>query len=193
VPPLAGAQYTNGTGSAYYITGDDVVYAFTPDQNGTYNFDLSNTLDDWIGFWLFEGCPFTSVVAYHTAISGTTRSLPAISLIGGTTYYVVISTWPAPQSTPYTLDITLDALSIGEVEMNDTFSYYPNPVNNTLTLKGAKTIQDVTIYNMLGQEVLRTAPNTFDSDMDMSNLKAGTYFVKVTVENATKTIKIIKK
>ena len=46
---------------------------------------------------------------------------------------------------------------------------------------------------MLGQEVLRTAPNTLDSDIDMSNLQPGTYFVKVTVENATKTIKVIKK
>ncbi|PWK19514.1 T9SS-dependent choice-of-anchor J family protein [Xanthomarina spongicola] len=75
----------------------------------------------------------------------------------------------------------------------DNFSYYPNPVNENLTLKAQKNIENVAIYNMLGQEVLRTAPNTLDSDIDMSNLQPGTYFVKVTVENATKTIKVIKK
>lgn len=105
-PALGGEQYTNGTGSASYLTGDDAVYAITPSTSGVYNFDLSNTLDDWIGFWLFEGCPFTSIVARHTATSGTTRSLPGIQLTAGTTYYVVISTWAAPQSTPYTLDIS---------------------------------------------------------------------------------------
>jgi len=122
VPSLAGAQYTMGTGSPYYITGDDVVYAFTPDNNGSFNFDLTNTLDDWIGFWLFEGCPFTSVVAYHTATSGTTRSLPNITLSGGTTYYVVISTWAAPQSTPYTLNIrenTCTAVTVAYEVVND--------------------------------------------------------------------------
>ena len=67
---------------------------------------MSGTPSDWISFWLFEGCSFTSIVGRHTSTTGTTRSLPNINLIAGTTYYVVISTWPAPQSTPYTLDVT---------------------------------------------------------------------------------------
>ncbi len=46
---------------------------------------------------------------------------------------------------------------------------------------------------MLGQEVLRTAPNSVNSDVDMSGLQSGTYFVKVMIENTTKTIKVIKK
>ncbi|WP_417857111.1 T9SS type A sorting domain-containing protein [Xanthomarina gelatinilytica] len=73
------------------------------------------------------------------------------------------------------------------------FTYFPNPVNNTLSLRGVKDIQNVAVYNMLGQEVLRTAPNTVDSDLDMSGLQSGTYFVKVMIENTTKTIKVIKK
>ncbi|MBN2867965.1 MAG: hypothetical protein JXK08_04775, partial [Flavobacteriaceae bacterium] len=105
-PALGGEQYVNGTGADSYLTGDDAVYSFTPSEDGVYSFELSNTADDWIGFWLFEGCsPFTSIVARHTAISGTTRSLPNLNLTTGVTYYAVISSWPSPQSTPYTLDI----------------------------------------------------------------------------------------
>ena len=48
------------------------------------------------------------------------------------------------------------------------------------------------MYNMLGQEVLRATPNTVDSDLDMSHLQNGTYFVKVTIANVTKTIRVIK-
>ncbi|PWI29121.1 hypothetical protein DI383_13300 [Flavobacteriaceae bacterium LYZ1037] len=87
---------------------------------------------------------------------------------------------------------TLYTLGVEEVSLNN-FTYYPNPVNNSLTLNAQKDIQNVAIYNMLGQEVLRTAPNTVNSEVDMSNLQPGAYFVKVTVENATKTIKVIKK
>jgi hypothetical protein len=92
-------------------------------------------------------------------------------------------------------DATISCATIGtqEYNMNEKFSYYPNPVNNTLSLRGVKDIQNVAVYNMLGQEVLRTAPNTVNSDVDMSGLQSGTYFVKVMIENTTKTIKVIKK
>ncbi|PHR73991.1 MAG: hypothetical protein COA67_01095 [Lutibacter sp.] len=105
-PALGGEQVANGTGSDSYLNGDDAVYSFTPAADGVFSFELSGTPSDWISFWLFEGCPFTSIVGRHTATSGTTRSLPNLNLTAGTTYYVVISTWPAPQSTAYTLDVT---------------------------------------------------------------------------------------
>ncbi|WP_250432639.1 T9SS type A sorting domain-containing protein [Hanstruepera flava] len=75
---------------------------------------------------------------------------------------------------------------------DDLFSYYPNPVTNTLTLNAQKDIQNVVVYNMLGQQVMRTAPNTVNSEVDMTTLNPGAYFVQVTVENVTETIRIIK-
>lgn len=106
-PPLGGEQYIEGTGSEYYLTGNEVVYSFTPTEDGSYNFNTTMPTSDWHALWLFEGCPFTSIVARHTAISGNTRSLPEINLTAGTTYYVIIATWEdSPQTTPYTLTIT---------------------------------------------------------------------------------------
>ncbi|MCX7552185.1 fibronectin type III domain-containing protein [Xanthomarina sp. F2636L] len=90
-------------------------------------------------------------------------------------------------------NISIDeSLSVEESEFL-SFKYYPNPVSNTLNLRSVKNIQNVAVFNLLGQEVIRTAPNTAISEVDMSSLQAGTYFVKVTVDNATKTIKVVKK
>lgn len=83
-------------------------------------------------------------------------------------------------------------LSIGEVNSENAFSYFPNPVKNELTLKAQSNIQNVIIYNMLGQEVLRTSPNTLESDVQMNELQSGAYFVKVTINNVTETIRVIK-
>ncbi|MGB1210966.1 MAG: T9SS type A sorting domain-containing protein, partial [Lacinutrix venerupis] len=83
-------------------------------------------------------------------------------------------------------------LSTRDFNGNTIFSYYPNPVNNTLTLNAQQAINNVTIFNMLGQEVIRTAPNAVSKDVDMSNLQSGTYFVQVTVGSAVETVKIIK-
>ena len=84
------------------------------------------------------------------------------------------------------------ALSTSEFENQSAFTYYPNPVKNTLTLNAQNTIENVTMYNMLGQEVLSANPYSVDSDIDMSNLANGSYFVKVTIANITKTIRVIK-
>ncbi|MFC0604523.1 T9SS type A sorting domain-containing protein [Winogradskyella pulchriflava] len=83
-------------------------------------------------------------------------------------------------------------LGIDDVENSSAFTFYPNPVKNTLTLNAQNTIENVTMYNMLGQEVLRATPNNVDSDLDMSGLQNGTYFIKVTIANTTKTIRVIK-
>lgn len=106
-PALTGAQVANGSGIGDYLTGDDVVYSFTPATTGCYNVNLSG-VGTWVGLFMFQGCaPFTSTVGYHTNSTGATRSLPNLNLTAGTTYYIVISTFPTPQSTAYTL--TVDA------------------------------------------------------------------------------------
>ena len=92
-----------------------------------------------------------------------------------------------------TFTITADAtLSLDSLDNENAFTYFPNPVKNELTLKSQKDIQNVTVFNMLGQEVLRTAPNTVNSTINMNELSQGAYFVKVTIGNVTETIRVIK-
>lgn len=82
-------------------------------------------------------------------------------------------------------------LSTDEAEFAG-FKYYPNPVNNTLSLSAQNTIDTVTVYNMLGQQVMNVAPNAMSKDLDMSALNNGTYFVRVSINGAVENFKIIK-
>ena len=88
--------------------------------------------------------------------------------------------------------VTCGTLSTVEVETSTLFTYYPNPVNNTLTLNAQKVISNVAVFNMLGQQVIRTAPNAVSNDVDMSNLQSGAYFVQVTIGQAVETVRVIK-
>ena len=45
---------------------------------------------------------------------------------------------------------------------------------------------------MLGQKVMTKALNVANAQIDMSNLNAGTYMVKVTADGLTKSIKVVK-
>ncbi|RSK38283.1 T9SS type A sorting domain-containing protein [Mangrovimonas spongiae] len=89
--------------------------------------------------------------------------------------------------------VSCATMSVDNFSSDALFTYYPNPVNNMLSLKAQSNISNVSVYNMLGQEVIRTAPNTVSNDVNMSELQAGAYFVKVTVNGTTETIRIIKK
>lgn len=59
------------------------------------------------------------------------------------------------------------------------FSMYPNPVENVLNLSAVNAIDALCVYNMLGQEVLQSAPSTNQVELDTSSLPSGAYIIKV--------------
>ena len=112
-------------------------------------------------------------------------------LVGGTTYYIQLWNNGSEEGT---IDITLSdaSLSLNTFETDNTFTYFPNPVKNELSLKAQSTIQNVSVYNMMGQEVLRATPNALESNLNMNELSQGAYFVQVTINNVTQTVRVIK-
>ena len=62
--------------------------------------------------------------------------------------------------------------------------------DNILTLRANEEISNVSIYNMLGQEIYRSSTNT--SSIDMSSYANGTYIVKVNIAGTEGTVKIVK-
>jgi uncharacterized surface protein with fasciclin (FAS1) repeats len=104
LPPQAPNAIVTGGYSGLYLGGDDAVYSYTPAEDGFIDVSATQT-STWVGLWVFTGCPFTSGLGAHTGSDGNGRFINALPVQAGTTYYVVISTWPAPQFTPYTLNI----------------------------------------------------------------------------------------
>ena len=88
--------------------------------------------------------------------------------------------------------INSTALGIDDVNPVSSFNFFPNPVNDVLTIKAQASIDSITVYNMLGQAVVRSTPNTTDSKVDMSALQTGAYFVQVSINNTVKTVRVIK-
>ena len=118
------------------------------------------------------------------------NELPAGTLItDGTTYYAASS---AGICCSLPLAVTANVtLSVGGFD-NANFNYYPNPVTDILTVSYSNVISDVVVYNLLGQQVLTAKPNATQTQMDVSGLTAGTYIVKVTSDEVTKTVKVVK-
>ncbi len=125
-------------------------------------------------------------------VFGTTPVTWTSDIDGEVRFYTHLDDQCTPENVSRTRGVLCGpTLGISEESVN-SFTYFPNPVKNTLNLNAQSNIQNVSIYNMLGQEVLRSAPNTLNSEVNMASLQTGAYFVKVTINDATETIRVIK-
>lgn len=83
---------------------------------------------------------------------------------------------------------------IGVVEIVFTeFSYFPNPATEVITLKAANNIEAVSIYNLLGQQVIHTNIDASATSINLSDLTTGAYIMKIIINGQTGTYKILKK
>lgn len=85
-----------------------------------------------------------------------------------------------------------DASLSSDLFDNSSFIVYPNPVKDVLNISYATEISSVRVINMIGQEVLSKNVNATSSQVDMSQLSAGTYIVNVTLGETIKTLKVVK-
>lgn len=72
-------------------------------------------------------------------------------------------------------------------------NFYPNPVKNNLTISSIFKIDSYQVYNVLGTLVSEGKGMGKVTQVDMSRLNSGLYFVKVISKNMQTTLKIAKK
>ncbi len=86
----------------------------------------------------------------------------------------------------------LNPLSVDSTFLQE-FSFFPNPSNDILTINNPQAeIQEVSLVNMIGQEVLRKEINDIRSDLDISNLTSGVYIMQVMSNGQKGVYKVIK-
>lgn len=91
-----------------------------------------------------------------------------------------------------TFTTTIQSLANTDYDFNTSFVLSPVPVKNLLTVKPKQNliVNSFTIYNSLGQ-LVQTYINP-NEVIDVSNLKTGTYFIKVDSDKGTSSTQFIK-
>jgi endo-1,4-beta-D-glucanase Y len=75
----------------------------------------------------------------------------------------------------------------------ENLKYYPNPVNDIFTVSNSTTIDEVDVYDVVGQLVSTKKYNVNTVQVDFSNFANGVYFVKMASENKVNTAKVVKR
>jgi len=73
------------------------------------------------------------------------------------------------------------------------FTLYPNPVEKALNVSAQENLKTLQVYNLMGQQVFQKTVNQNKATIDLSRLPQGTYFVKITTDKTTKSVKLIKR
>ena len=71
-------------------------------------------------------------------------------------------------------------------------SMYPNPTSGIVNIEAGSVIDSITVYNVLGQEMISQKGNSASETLNISNLQSGIYIVKTTINGKTASSRIIK-
>ena len=198
----------NYTSCVYFVkTGDDTFKLGISENNNINNvvytttalsvntdilvviaYDIDNAVSSmWINPAADGVQPTTTFVTNETATSTRTDlSMVRLNLDSNAKTPTIVmdelrigNTW---------LDVVPSTLSVASNNL-EKVSIYPNPAKNTLQINaGNASINSVTITSLEGKQVLKTA-NT--NQVDVSNLAAGIYLVKVSGEHFETVKKVI--
>jgi len=131
---------------------------------------------DWIDEINIDLYPYDagtdSGVDYTSADADTNPQDPISSLQGVT---------PFSNEIIGTLTISLESVVLGidDLTTNQTV-LFPNPASDKVTISNASNLEMVTIYNVLGTQVMQLKNiNSNSTQVDLANLPSGVYLVKV--------------
>ncbi|WP_295336323.1 T9SS type A sorting domain-containing protein [Flavobacterium sp.] len=170
-----------GTSGNYYLGGNDVIYAYTPTANGNISIQLPSA-PGWTGLFVYTSCAGIGAAPYACNCSSAAgnRTINDMAVTAGQTYYIVISSWPSPQTIAYTLNVTQSNLDNSEFNPNKTVTLYPNPVRQELFVETDASIKNVSIISVNGQRLAANLIN--NNSINVDGLSAGFYILEMTTE-----------
>lgn len=122
-----------------------------------------------------------------TPIAGETNQTFVATATGS---YAVIVTKNGCSVTSDCFDVT--TLSSNSFDLTK-LSYYPNPVIDMFTVTYVGTISNIQVYDISGRLVKNINANANEVAVDMSDMAASVYIVKVAADNTSGEFKVIKK
>ena len=134
------------------------------------------------------------VLPYEADAADATRFTYDLSAYEGQDVKIGFHSTTTNEYYAYLDEFTLDAFSTLGTTTNtlEGFTLYPTIVKEELNFRSQNKVEAITVFNLLGQKVFSGAPNTNNSSINLSNLRPGVYFVKVSAEGKTGSYKIVK-
>jgi hypothetical protein len=173
---------------AMAINGDDAVELFMNDAVidliGDIDVDGNDEAWEYLDGWAYRNSGSSPSATFN--ISEWSFSGPN-ALDGETANSTAATPFPIGTYTNTTASVKNNSI--------EGFATYPNPVtNNVFSIKSnSSDIKEISIFNVLGKQVLFASLSGVQSDVDVSSISAGLYILKVTEGTKIATTKLVIK
>jgi len=164
----------------------------TPDTNPTgftpYFGELYFSADDGINgreLWKTDGTALGTVLVSDINVSGDSN--PEDLVVAGNNLFFSATT---PTTGKELFRYINPSLSVTDLELNQTFSIFPNPTNNSFSIESTSTITELSIHDIQGKLIKRFSVN--QERYNIENLTSGLYFLKIRSNLGEVTKKLIK-
>lgn len=158
----------------------------TPTGDSNQSFQDGATLEDIV----ITPADVTWFGSEADALVGENPLDPNTLLEDGVTYWAV-NIEEDCLSEPFPVTITI-VLSISDFE-NPVIRYYPNPTVGNLHIEaGNYLIQQVVVYNLLGEQLIAINFTSNQAVVDFSSLPAALYLIEIQTDKSTSTFQIVK-
>jgi hypothetical protein len=132
------------------------------------------------------------------SLNATTGVIDGLPVEVGIFDFTIHATNTAGGSASKELSIIIEfGISIGELQVtSNELQVFPNPTDGVLTIEMGDTgneICDITIYDVYGRKCHMSRVTCHENNIDISDLPAGVYFVKINTEAGEVMIKVVKK
>jgi len=172
-------EISNTDGCSAVVSTELIVHPLPPAPDITENGGALQSSASSGNQWYFNGNPIVGATgtSYSPSISGN--------------YYVMVTDENGCESVSGVFNYTV--IGIEDTEVQNVISVFPNPFNSTLYIQNLSVgNHQVVLMNALGQTLMRTQISTTTAQIDLGQLAAGVYFLKIETASGSQVLKIQK-
>lgn len=132
--------------------------------------------------------PLVSFQWYRNGVEITSASAETLEISQIGTYRVEVTTEKGCTATDEFVVSTF--VGVNELILDRSFTLFPNPANETVTIESKEDILKITLIDALGRELI--IPASGPKRLDIRQLKIGMYWVKIQTDNGLLVKKLMK-
>lgn len=182
----------------FNLSGNIIIVSGTVEETQTNTLQLNGSINSYGNFLTNIHFEYGVTDNFGSSVAGTPNYVYGYNtnLITGsinnplpnqTYYYRLVATNNGNIIFSDTYHYTTGTLGLTDVNLKKELSIYPNPATDFLNFKSnnSEKVKSIEFYNALGQRVYyEDFFNSSDIKIDVSNLRRGMYFIKVSFESA---------
>ena len=187
--------------SSLDVSNNVLLFQLNCGNNYITDLDLRNNINlEYFSYDSYSSYPYMQAIEFIDLRNGNNSNMQYCSIINNVNLKCIYvdnknashNNWHKNYGHYVDNEAECTVLSLNDFDLNNSVTFYPNPVNDILHIENTLSvnIQKIELYDAYGKQIMSQV-NSFEQ-VSFKNIMAGLYFISIQTEYGTVTKKIIK-